>query len=282
MERGPHLNEDQCINLLYELSPPGERERLLAHLESCTACERLFMSRVQERENLRASKALRRRPDGRFTVEDMELEDPGGGAGVKPIGMRVRLSQWFSQRLSQWWMDILSDLRQHRVRWTMGFMITAAALLLLVLSQAGPPDVRVYRLQPVPDEIQTHLGPGSSAPGGGLMLGFQAYAEGDFDAAMDRLRTAEAPEDLEAFRAAFLGSALALRGEFNEAMAVLRSADLNALPLPWRCEAEWTLYVALMRKGREAEADALLRAIAREPGAVGERARDQQRRTAAE
>jgi hypothetical protein len=161
-------------------------------------------------------------------------------------------------------------------RWAAPAGLAAAACLVVVL-------VLSRSRSPIPQPAWLPAGDGVvDLRGGGedeaLAAGIEAYARRDLDAAIDRLRAAKEAGSYEVARGIYLGSALVARGAFDEAADLLGRLPLQIAVEPWRSEARWNYYVALSGARRRAAADSMLRALAREPGVVGDRARAAQRR----
>jgi hypothetical protein len=106
-----------------------------------------------------------------------------------------------------------------------------------------------------------------------LTDGLEAYANRDFERAIDLIGTARVPSQYEDFKRIYLASSLAWTKRFGEAVEILEKVPIEMLPEPWRGEAGWTLYVSLKESDQKAPADSVLNILAQSPGDVGERAR---------
>jgi Flp pilus assembly protein TadD len=109
---------------------------------------------------------------------------------------------------------------------------------------------------------------------GELAAGLEAYSDRDLPRAVDLLERARVTTELELLRQVYLGNALAMNGDYETAARVLRKLAGRDMPDPWGSVSRWTLYVSLKESGAEEAADSLLPQLAREPGSVGERARE--------
>jgi len=110
-----------------------------------------------------------------------------------------------------------------------------------------------------------------------LIQGLEAYERRDLVNAIAKLRVPQPGGPYgpyERLRRVYLGAALAVAGEHAEAVHVIQSVpSLTTLPEPWGQELLWAYYVSLRNAGKRSTADSLIRALAAEPGAVGDRAR---------
>jgi hypothetical protein len=110
-----------------------------------------------------------------------------------------------------------------------------------------------------------------------LIQGLEAYERRDLVNAIAKLRVPQPGGPYgpyERLRRVYLGSALAAAGEHAEAVNVIQSVTaLTTLPDPWKHELLWAYYVSLQNSGNRLTADSLIRMLAAEPGAVGDRAR---------
>jgi len=262
----PHVDEDLCIDLIHDLLPVAEKERVLRHLSVCAACEELVRGRVVEHEHRRAAKAVRFSPDGEILVEERtEASDDGAEdvAGFRLGDLLVRAGS----RLLEW-------VQSARLRPAWAVAIPAALLILLLWPhETGPPETVLLRWLPSSSEILPLRAADSSGATEDLAAGLAAYAARDLETAVQRLEATEATGTLETVRRAYLGSALAWTGRYAEAAEILQTVSPRALPDPWAAEARWTLFVALRGSGQIAAADSLLQALAEEGGDRVARAR---------
>lgn len=258
----PHLDDDRRLDLLHGLLPDAERERALAHLEACAACEELLRADAAAHERLRARGA----PPALAALPPRATA-PSPAGPVRPAAARLRLA-------AAW--------RRPPVRWAAVAMAAAAVLALIVLPRGGGDAwPALSRLPAAGGEVLVRGGDGRTAPDGELGRALAAYERGDWDRAAELLSRLEAPPALRTLRDVYLGSALAWQGNHRRAAAVLAPVAGAALPDPWGSEARWTLYVSLRRSGQEARADSLLAVLSREPFELGERARAERSRLAA-
>ena len=263
-----HLDEHVCLDLLQGLLSPAERERILAHVADCHACEKLLQERAAETERLEATRVLRSLPDGEVVLErrGTAIRSDAGGH------QRQWAPLWRS--LSRMWGSIVSGFRQRRYRFALGFAAVAAVLLVIFwphLQQTSEMGHLVWLPTSV-GRLQVRAA-AEAAARHDLAAGFDAYEDHDAARAISLLEKAKASGQLEMLREVYLGSAYALSGRHADAVSVLRTVRLQILPDPWGSEACWTLYVALRESGRQAAADSLLQVMAEERGEVGDRAR---------
>ncbi|GEM_PF-3228318 len=259
----PHVSDDTLLDLLHHLLSESEAGQVLTHLAACPGCEDRFRERVAEQERLRATRVLRVAPGGGLVIERPTPEIPGqveaGGGMWNALGRR--------------WAGFVEGFRRPQYRWAGGLVVAVAVLLLVLVPRFGGlsgGDGLVWLPNSFDDARYR-----SSSPGvldGDLASGLEAYANRDIDRAIRFLGRAEASGALETVRKVYLGSALAWKGEYERAADVLEGVASRALPDPWGREAWWTLYVALKKSGRTAEADSLLSVLAAEPGDIGDRA----------
>jgi hypothetical protein len=255
-----HIDADLCLDLLNDLLPPDEKQKLLSHLAVCPSCEKFFRERARVRDRLLAGKTLRSLAGGDLVLEKSLESGPD----------RVqRESLWDS--VTGFWPEVLRRLRRPHFRLAGGVALAAVVVLLVIrLQLRESSDILICALPTTYDD--TRLRAIAGAAGKDLAGGLEAYAQEDLDRATSLLKKAEAGE-LENVRRVYLGSALALEGRYPDAVEVLQTVPFEVVPEEWRHEAQWTLYVSLKRTGREASADSLLRILAERPGEVGGRAR---------
>ncbi|NNE43226.1 MAG: hypothetical protein HKN12_03385 [Gemmatimonadetes bacterium] len=164
------------------------------------------------------------------------------------------------------WSRILHTMKNPSPVALVGFGVAVAlAVGVFRAAPSGPGFV------PLPTDAET-LQLRSADDTAPFEAGLAAYRAGDWDAAAEQFRTPTSGP-METVRQVFAGSALALSGREEEAVAVLEIAPLDRVPEPWGTEARWTLAVALIRTERVEEGLALMRALAESPGEVGDRAR---------
>lgn len=90
-----------------------------------------------------------------------------------------------------------------------------------------------------------------------LVAGFDAYARHELPAAIAALKGAHASGAAETARRLHLAHALLASGDPNGARDWLECVDMEALPQPWRDEAERSLASAWRRTGHAQQADSL-------------------------
>lgn len=241
----PHPEENRFLDLLHGLLPADDAEALLSHISSCESCELSFRARVAVHERLR----------GRLS--EILPEPPPRDA---------------------WWrlLPQLSIPRRGVVFGTAAGAIATVLLLAFAVRQPGHdtriPDTDFFWL-PDPGKAVLARDPTALPSDENLRMGLEAYRRHDLARAAALLSEASAPGSLANLRGVYLGSALAGTGRFAEAAAVLKQVSSESLPDPWRDESRWTLCVALLKSGRGAEGDSLLKILAAEGTPVGERAR---------
>jgi hypothetical protein len=106
-----------------------------------------------------------------------------------------------------------------------------------------------------------------------LMHAIEAYDRRDLDEALRLLESLQLEGSLLHFRNIYLASALTLSEHGEAALAVLDAVPVHRLPMPWRDEAGWIRYIALVQAGRDAEGREELRRLAERSGDIGDRAR---------
>lgn len=273
-----HLDEDLCICLLHDLLAEEHRNALLAHAARCGACERLFQGIVAERSALRASWSLRwasgvspglersgrSKTDGQARAE-AKPDGATGGEGSGPLGGPVALLWLRARALSLRW-------------YAMAAVATAAVAVLAVMlfPHGTAPGADPPLLPPYPQVI-LQRGQGNAPPA--LRSGLDAYVEHDFARAIRLLRAADLDGAEGRVRDVYLASALTRERRYKEALDVFARVSGEGLPEPWESGLYWTRYSALRGDGRRAEADSVLRRLARLPGETGQRAQELLRRS---
>ncbi len=244
----PHLDRDLCRDLLHGLLPSAEEEMAITHLVGCPACERLLQEMVTEREKLRAADVARRQ-------------------SALP-------ARHVDNLLGRLWATLTAGFRRPAFSLTTAAVATVSILLVVLWPRPDsiPLPGQLQWLPTAAHKIQLRNGAETIA-NQNLAAGLEAYADRDLDRAVELLTGAEVSGPLDTIRRIYLGSALARNGAYKNALTVLQAVAADPLPDPWRCETLWTLYVVLREAGRDAAADSLLRALAREPLAIGDRAR---------
>ena len=257
-----HLGEHDALDLLLGLLPPERESAHLSHLQRCAPCEARFIALAAGAQKLEATRSLRRAADGtltlakRGTAADERAEEPAQRPGSRAAGIR-RIPLF------------------GRGSFAASALAAAAIVLLLLLPRAidrGP--LSLNPLPPYGTELQ--LRDAASAMNSRLAAGLAAYGAGETARAVELLREAQAGEldELDSLiRTVYLGSALALEGRNEEAVAALDDAPLSLLPGEWGAEAKWTLFVALSETGHAERARVVLAELERLAGEIGERAR---------
>ncbi len=242
-----HFTEDSCLELILGLLTDFEATLMVEHAASCAPCAEMLRARSAEVETAAASM-----PPELLRPATLRAEAAAAKAGAG-FFERLRAALWPTR---------------------LGFATAAAALLLLVVLPRTLRDTPTDLLRSIPrpgEELQLRIGSGGSPE---LSVAIDAYDRGDLDNAVHMLQELELAEPLESLRRVYLGNALARSGEYARAVDALESIPFDLVPDPWSSEARWTLYVALLEDGRAGGADSLLRVIAKEPGDVGDRARE--------
>jgi len=168
------------------------------------------------------------------------------------------------------------EVRGARVaRWRYLFAGAAAAGIAVVLLLLFTPEHDAGSVARLPAFTQEmHLrGAAEERAAADLARGIRAYEEADYAQAIAILEAAKAEGEWETVRRVYLGSALAWVGRHRDAAAILRSVSLCDQPEPWSSVGIWTLYASFRKCGMHSAADSLVRVVAIEPGADGERAR---------
>lgn len=262
---GSHADPDTCIDLIENLIPPAERERVLAHLAVCPSCEDLLRRQAATRERLRAEapEALRHEP----------RRHHGPGAHPRGRTSTATIGRFFAPAASGRGIALAGAL--------------AAVALVVVVARtprvegpaarttAAPP--QVHWLPGSETEVITRA-PWTAAPDPNVRAGVEAYARHDLAEARRLLGSSRSEGSLEVMRQLFLGSAAALDRDFAAAEDLLARLPMEQVPEPWRGEALWTLYAVFESRGARTRADSLLTLIAASPGPIAERARTHARR----
>jgi hypothetical protein len=257
-ERDAHLDEDRLLDLVLGFLRPAEESACLSHLRECSACEESARSLASDRVRFRIRVHESRAAEGASLTPDR------GDQGAES---RAAHSARQSARVS-WW-------RRPRLVWAVP--ITAVAIVILMyVPQAGrdvPDRPEPVWLRDPTWRIVTSRGETNTQFDPDLRAGFEAYGRRDIAGAVPLLERARAEGDMESLRRIYLGSALVLSGESRRAIGVLRSISAEEIPATLRDETGWTLLVALSGAKETVSADSLLTLLGRQPGAVGDRAR---------
>jgi tetratricopeptide (TPR) repeat protein len=225
--------EDRILDMLHGLLTDAEASRLVAEIRGDPARERLLFESARALERARA------------------LGAPSPLVAPRRLGQRIRV--WVGKP---------------RV-WTVA--LGAAAMLTVgVLSWPDRSVPSYVRLPAGGEELHLRSQGGISPE---LRDGIAAYADADWERAIELLRDAPADQASDTLRRIYLASAYALTSRPAEALRELDDVRVELVPEPWGGEARWTRAMALRDVGRAEEAREALRAIADEPGALGDRAR---------
>jgi hypothetical protein len=251
-----HLDEELCFSLLLDDLPEEQAEEALKHLGECPTCEDLFRRRAIELERLWAEPcplALKKYPWS---------PGPSHTSTVVPLGRWRQGWTWF---------------RTPAALLPAGGLAAAllvSVLLLIVIPRGGqhPDDLSLHWLPEAVDLVPVR-GEGEVLDSSELLTGLAAYNRRDLSEAVRHLKAARVNAETDRIRALYLGSALALSGDYASAVVQLRSMPADWLPEPLRTEERWTLLVSLRRAGLRKSADSLLSNLKTEPGEIGARAR---------
>lgn len=217
-----HLDEACCADLVLGLMSRERQEQALAHAAQCAECESRLRAHAGASVGARVAHQA--------------------GARVAPLPVRQLL---YAQR-----------------GWRGAAIAAAAAAVILVtlLPALDPPAPRMRASEWLadPSEIVRTRTEGSVDPR--LAEGLAAYERRDLVRAIVTLREVQVSGGAEQARRLYLGHALLASEQPIEALAWLSSVDLNALPEPWRTQAEHALAAAWRANGLPAPADSLERA----------------------
>lgn len=268
-EQSFHLDEHRCLDLLQGFLSSGEEEKILSHLTACPACEKLLQERATERARLEATRVLRTGPRGKLILERR-------GTAVRGHKVeRKRRTLW--DLFSQLFKGIPAVFGKRRFRLAGGLAAAAVVFLLFTWLHyiKTPRSPYLHLLPHYSFQLQTREVFEAVAIND-IKTGLEAYEAEDFKRAVELLTRAgesELNETHETIRRIYLGSALAWRGKYKDALKVLEKVSFPLVPGDWGMEAQWTLYIVLKESSREASADSLLQVLSVKPGEVGERAR---------
>lgn len=238
-----HIDEDLIIDLVAGLVQGRERDRLLDHIGACRSCEECLIAAGGDWEAIRSNPAPEGwRERGRDPVLP-GLEDPGRRVIRRMIRLSIPLS-------------------------------LAAAILVLVVTRIpkSPAENPTFWI-PATGEILKLRGAHSTDADSTFWLGLNAYERHDVRTATARLKDAKASGGMEDLRRLHLASLLVNSGQGREAMDILTALEIEFLPLPWREDAGWIEYLALVELGQYGEADRRLAEMATWPGRIGQMAR---------
>ncbi|MFC1572725.1 hypothetical protein ACFL6M_03910 [Candidatus Eisenbacteria bacterium] len=274
--RDRHLDEHLCLDLLHGFLSRTEAEQVLSHAQVCPSCERLLQERASEEERYQATMVLKTLPGGKLVLERRGTALRGG----EEQGRRrlERLKRFLTALRERAW--LLPGGHAKRLM-RLQHLVPAAVVVVLLLLVLGP-HLRETSDTPEPallpsyaQQLQFRTSPDAESSEK-LQAGLDAYDHRDFARTIEHLSSLDAA-DLEQVSAIvrdiYLGSALAMSGEYDDAVNVLEEVKFHRVPGVWGREAHWTLFVALEASGRKASADSLLQVLGQKSGEVGERAR---------
>ena len=247
----PHLSDDVLIDLVQGLLSPQEAAVANRHLEGCPECEERARVHLRDRESLRAA-GTPRKQDGQFVA---------GGAPPP---------------------------RMHRAHARTSLYVMAVASLVIVAAVAFWPRPDTAYWFPTQFVESVSRG-GSNGYANALKQARGLYEARDAEGTLDALHgidLSEASLSVRTTTALYRASALVNLGRCGEAIDALRQIDaafagdafieeLKALPLPWREEALWILFLASDQNGDEAMTCEALRGLSEEEGEKAVRAREE-------
>lgn len=248
---GDHLNDDLCMEIVAGLVPRDARALLLAHADACPACEARLMLVAGDWESIRSRTDAQARAggSGEAASSPMALQRPGRGVFR---GSRILLP-----------------------------LALVAGLLVLILVRAPRParldEGPAYWL-PATGELLKLRGAHSGEADSAFWSGLDAYEAHDFRKATTLLEASRAEGGLGDLRRLHLASLHVNTGGAAATLSLLKQIDMESLPMPWRDEAHWMEYLALVRLGHAAEAAERLDRMAQWPGRIGDLARERKSR----
>jgi hypothetical protein len=266
---GRHVDADTCIDLLYHLLPAGAAAGVFSHLTSCPSCERRLREIVSREERIRARWVLSRDENGELVLRERDAAeaDHRVGVGTRELAERLRTG-WGRLR------------RRSQIAAGLGISAAMATVVLLIVLPSPGSENRDFVPEMLPQygsDIRFRAAV-SGSMNESLASGLRSYEGRDFESAVDLLSRATSNGLLEILRRVYLADASERTGRHAAALEALRGIPLDVLPDPWGTTGRWTMVRALRGTGRGAAADSLLRTLAAEPGATGERARSLLRR----
>jgi hypothetical protein len=231
---GPHLGEDDLVDLLARLNDEACRADRLRHLERCVPCERRLLAawREAERAGVRA----------RIPVRLLS-----GRGWEEPVPARRRA------------LPALAAI---------AVLVAVLATAALVRFDRGPGPLDAWL--PIESE-PTLLRSADPAEDEVYAEARAAYARHDARRVVELLGSRTIPPAHEPMTL-MLASALLLDGRAAEARSRLEAMDVPTLPQPARDRARFTLAAALLREGHVPEARAQLARLSDSPE-FSERAR---------
>ncbi|MBD3336649.1 MAG: hypothetical protein GF355_14145 [Candidatus Eisenbacteria bacterium] len=252
---GEHLSDHQILDLVHGLLDQEVRARAVNHAAVCPACEVRLQEQAGWRERLRARHRLCTSPRGEIVIRSIPVSDEA------PTGPRPSAADLWN-RVRDWWRSAAG------LRGDFGLGLATAAAVVVLLLAVPLQNSSVEEApswMPVPHgELRFRNGDGISADPN-LQHGLEAYGRRDLRNAIYYLRRAQTAGGLETVRRIYLGSALYRVGDYESAIALLQTVDLETLPDPWGRVARLTLHAALRDAGRTAAADSMGTILSREP-----------------
>jgi hypothetical protein len=251
-----HPGKDRLIDLIMGHLPPVDESACLSHLRQCGKCERTARVLASELAKFRSMAHASPEMDKPAEAETKE------STAILKHGDR----NWWKRR--SWWFS-------PGPAWAIPVAAVALMILVFVQREGRRMAGAIEPMWLVNPSSLIVTGRDSAVPAldPDLSTGFEAYARHDLDSAIRSLGRARAETDLEQLRRVYLGNALARKGRPLEAVRILRTIDMDGIPANLRSESRWTLFVALSDAGRASSAESLLTLLGREPGEVGDRAR---------
>lgn len=242
---GAHWTEHLALDLVQGLLATEAEAAALEHAGRCPGCEQMLERAVRDRETGRIAqhRAARR------------------AAGTRPRAMAAA--------------EIVPLRRRAGSRRGRTAALVAAAAAAIALALAGPWRTLGPRAEWLPAQgVDLRLRGAFDAPETGrLERGLQTYAAHDIRGTIAALEGLQLSGSLEHVRRLYLGSALVHARRYRDAVAILETLPDDGLPEPWGDEGRWAFFVALDKSGDRVRAGEVLRRLAGEPTAAGERAR---------
>jgi hypothetical protein len=236
MSHHPPADESRLIDLVAGLLTKEDSEETLGHIRRCSECEQRLRALVSDYETLRGG-AMPRMVDGHIQVESPKR--------------RLVPGRWVVVAAA---------------------VVVLASVAAIQLSRRG--DAREYWI-PVGGEAAVLRSAGGS-DSSQIQSALQPYQDRDPEAAIEQLTALQIPyEDVTAIslRGLYLASAYLNANRPEEALQTLKWVVVAWLPAPWRWEAQWVEYLALVRLDRRDEARIVLEMLSQEPNEFGARAR---------
>ena len=239
-----HLDAETLTELVLGLAAEDVVARAIAHAGECAVCEARLRETVGDLESFRARGAV---------LPDL---------AAAPADSRARRA-------------LALPRRPFALRWAIP--LAAAATLMVVVLTRPPGGVRPRETSPywIPaaTDVQVLRDVHHDDADSSFWAGLEAYESHDADRTRSLLEKAHATGGLEEMRRLYLSSSLLNAAHAEESLRLLATLSPDELPMPWRQDARWMTYEALLRLHRGAGADSLLDVMAAWPGHVGDLAR---------